>query len=92
MHTDYVTYLRIDDLLNLQQPLSEGAHDEMLFIVLHQVYELWFKLILHELDAAATALDEQRPHAALPGRSCTISASSSWTMTRASPAGGITTL
>ena len=66
VHTDYVTYLRIDDLLNLQQPLSEGAHDEMLFIVVHQVYELWFKLILHELDAVATALDDQRPHAALP--------------------------
>ncbi len=66
VHTDYATYLRIDDLLNLQQPLSEGAHDEMLFIVVHQVYELWFKLILHELDAVATALDEGRPHAALP--------------------------
>ncbi len=65
VQTDYVTYLRIDDLLNLQQPLSDGAHDEMLFIVVHQVYELWFKLILHELDAAAAALDNERPHAAL---------------------------
>ena len=65
VQTDYATYLRIDDLLNLQQPLSEGAHDEMLFIVVHQVYELWFKLILHELDAVAAALDGQRPHAAL---------------------------
>ena len=37
----------------------------MLFIVVHQVYELWFKLILHELDAVAAALDEQRAHAAL---------------------------
>ena len=63
--TDYATYLRIDDLLDLQQPLSEGAHDEMLFIVVHQVYELWFKLILHELDAVVAALDEQRAHAAL---------------------------
>jgi tryptophan 2,3-dioxygenase len=63
--TDYATYLRIDDLLDLQQPLSDGAHDEMLFIVVHQVYELWFKLILHELDAGAAALDEGRPHAAL---------------------------
>ncbi len=66
VQTDYATYLRIDDLLNLQQPLSEGAHDEMLFIVVHQVYELWFKLILHELDAVAAALDDKRPHAALP--------------------------
>jgi tryptophan 2,3-dioxygenase len=65
VQTDYVTYLRIDALLDLQQPLSDGAHDEMLFIVVHQVYELWFKLILHELDATAAALDEGRPHAAL---------------------------
>jgi tryptophan 2,3-dioxygenase len=65
VQTDYATYLRIDDLLHLQQPLSDGAHDEMLFIVVHQVYELWFKLILHELDAAATALDEGRPHIAM---------------------------
>jgi tryptophan 2,3-dioxygenase len=64
-HTDYATYLRIDELLDLQHPLTEGAHDEMLFIVVHQVYELWFKLILHELDAAAAALDEGRPHGAL---------------------------
>jgi tryptophan 2,3-dioxygenase len=63
--TDYATYLRIDELLDLQQPLSAGAHDEMLFIVVHQVYELWFKLILHELDAAAVALDDGRPHDAV---------------------------
>jgi tryptophan 2,3-dioxygenase len=65
VQTDYVTYLRIDALLDLQQPLTDGAHDEMLFIVVHQVYELWFKLILHELDATAAALDEGRAHAAL---------------------------
>jgi tryptophan 2,3-dioxygenase len=65
VQTDYATYLRIDELLDLQQPLSDGAHDEMLFIVVHQVYELWFKLILHELDAAAAALDDNRAHAAL---------------------------
>ncbi len=47
----YAEYLRVDDLLALQRPLSEGPeHDEMLFIVIHQVYELWFKQILHELD------------------------------------------
>jgi tryptophan 2,3-dioxygenase len=47
----YGEYLRIDELLALQCPLSEGPeHDEMLFIVIHQVYELWFKEILHELD------------------------------------------
>ena len=63
--TDYSTYLRIDDLLALQQPLTPGAHDEMLFIVVHQVYELWFKLILHELDAVAAALDGGHVHRAV---------------------------
>jgi tryptophan 2,3-dioxygenase len=47
----YGEYLRTDELLRLQTPLSEGPeHDEMLFIVIHQVYELWFKQVLHELD------------------------------------------
>src|SRR5919205_4360828 len=47
----YAEYLKVDELLALQVPLSEGPeHDEMLFIVIHQVYELWFKEILHELD------------------------------------------
>jgi tryptophan 2,3-dioxygenase len=47
----YSEYLKIDDLLALQRPLSKGPeHDEMLFIVIHQVYELWFKELLHELD------------------------------------------
>jgi tryptophan 2,3-dioxygenase len=46
----YATYLKVDELLALQQPLSDGPeHDEMLFIVIHQVYELWFKQILHEV-------------------------------------------
>ncbi len=46
----YTDYLKIDELLALQRPLSSGPeHDEMLFIVIHQVYELWFKEILHEL-------------------------------------------
>src|SRR5688572_7228274 len=46
----YSSYLRIDDLLSLQQLRSSPAeHDEMLFIVIHQVYELWFKQVLHEL-------------------------------------------
>jgi tryptophan 2,3-dioxygenase len=47
----YAEYLKVKELLALQCPLSEGPeHDEMLFIVIHQVYELWFKEILHELD------------------------------------------
>jgi tryptophan 2,3-dioxygenase len=50
----YSSYLRVDELLNIQTPLSEGPngpeHDELLFIIIHQVYELWFKQLLHELD------------------------------------------
>jgi tryptophan 2,3-dioxygenase len=45
----YSTYLKLDELLEQQKPLS-NEHDEMLFIVIHQVYELWFKEMLHELD------------------------------------------
>jgi tryptophan 2,3-dioxygenase len=47
----YGTYLRVPELLSLQQGLSE-EHDELLFIVAHQVYELWFKVVLFELEAA----------------------------------------
>jgi len=54
----YGSYLKVDELLALQRPLSEPAHhDELLFIVIHQVYELWFKQLLHELDAVVRALD-----------------------------------
>jgi tryptophan 2,3-dioxygenase len=53
----YGSYLKVDELLTLQQPRSEGPeHDEMLFIVIHQVYELWFKELLHELDHVAHLL------------------------------------
>ena len=45
----YTGYLKIEELLSLQDPRSE-EHDEILFIVIHQVYELWFKELLHELD------------------------------------------
>jgi tryptophan 2,3-dioxygenase len=54
----YNTYLKIDELLTLQHPRSDGPeHDELLFIVIHQVYELWFKEILHELDRVRALLD-----------------------------------
>ncbi|WP_299580245.1 tryptophan 2,3-dioxygenase family protein [uncultured Microbulbifer sp.] len=47
----YRSYLKIDELLECQNPLSNGPeHDELLFIVIHQSYELWFKQMLHELD------------------------------------------
>ncbi|MDQ3461143.1 MAG: tryptophan 2,3-dioxygenase family protein [Deinococcota bacterium] len=45
----YSSYLRLDALLALQTPES-AEHDELLFIVIHQVYELWFKQLLHEID------------------------------------------
>ncbi|MAT40398.1 MAG: tryptophan 2,3-dioxygenase [Ectothiorhodospiraceae bacterium] len=52
----YADYLELDTLLNCQHPLSgkhgtKPAHDETLFIIIHQTYELWFKQILHELDS-----------------------------------------
>jgi tryptophan 2,3-dioxygenase len=64
--TDYATYLLIDDLLRLQRPLTPEAHDELLFIIVHQAYELWFKLMLHELVAARDELADGRPHVAAP--------------------------
>ena len=59
----YGSYLAVDKLLDLQTPLSlvEGklhAHDEMLFIIIHQTYELWFKQILHELHACCEVLQQ----------------------------------
>jgi len=61
----YSTYLKIDELLALQQPRSEGPeHDEMLFIVIHQVYELWFKELLHEFDRVRRLLEDDEPHRA----------------------------
>ena len=62
--TEYAGYLRIDDLLRLQEPLTPGAHDELLFIIVHQSYELWFKLILHELHKAHAELEAGRPQGA----------------------------
>ncbi len=51
MSLTYATYLHLDALLNLQQPRSQPPeHDEMIFIITHQAYELWFKLQLHELE------------------------------------------
>lgn len=58
----YSSYLRLDKVLNAQQPLSDPAHhDEMLFIIQHQTAELWFKLIIHELRAALSHLASDDP-------------------------------
>jgi len=62
----YTSYLRLDELLDLQTPASGGEeHDEMLFIVIHQVYELWFKQVLHETDLLREAFEENDRPAAL---------------------------
>jgi tryptophan 2,3-dioxygenase len=60
MPVTYSSYLKLDELLSLQRPLSkEPEHDETLFIVIHQVYELWFKEMLHELDYLKVLLSRQ---------------------------------
>ncbi|WP_113930535.1 tryptophan 2,3-dioxygenase [Bacillus sp. P14.5] len=63
IHTDFLEkmtygdYLQLDSLLTSQKRLS-GHHDEMLFIIIHQVSELWMKLILHELDASIESIQK----------------------------------
>ncbi|MGF1598492.1 MAG: tryptophan 2,3-dioxygenase [Acidimicrobiales bacterium] len=58
----YGDYLKVDELLSLQQLRSNPPeHDELLFIIIHQVYELWFKEVLHELDQLIQHLDDDRP-------------------------------
>ena len=52
----YADYLKLDELLGAQQPLS-GLHDEMLFIVIHQTKELWMKQMLHELELAVSLVE-----------------------------------
>jgi tryptophan 2,3-dioxygenase len=57
----YNKYLRVRELVGLQECLSDPVHhDELLFITIHQAYELWFKQILHEIDDAARAMSEDR--------------------------------
>ncbi len=74
-HVSYTSYLKVDELLKLQQPLSDGPeHDELLFITIHQVYELWFKQLLHEASAVQRALESGDTHRSLAvlGRMRTI--------------------
>src|SRR5437868_8944137 len=58
----YASYLGLEELLNAQRPRSAGVdgepeHDELLFIVIHQVYELWFKQLIHELTEIQRTLE-----------------------------------
>jgi tryptophan 2,3-dioxygenase len=58
----YTSYLALDEVLGAQR-MRSGEHDEMLFVVVHQVYELWFKQILHELRHLQGRLDDgDTPH------------------------------
>jgi tryptophan 2,3-dioxygenase len=54
----YAEYLQLDRLLNCQKPYSD-VHDEMLFIIVHQAFELWFKLILHDLDSVLALMNRE---------------------------------
>lgn len=66
MELTYGTYLHIPELLDLQEPLSKPEeHDEMLFIIVHQVYELWFKQLLHESAKIKMDFSENRPFGAI---------------------------
>jgi tryptophan 2,3-dioxygenase len=57
----YNKYLKVSDLISLQETLSDPiSHDELLFIIIHQTYELWFKQILHEMDASIAWINEGR--------------------------------
>ena len=62
----YTSYLAVDELLKLQRPLSTGPeHDEMLFIIIHQTYELWFKQLIHEFAEAQRAMESGDSHYSL---------------------------
>src|ERR1700710_1663684 len=60
----YGSYLALDELLDCQRPATQ-EHDEMLFVIIHQVYELWVKQILHETDLMQQRLEAGNPSGAL---------------------------
>ena len=63
MEPTYGSYLKVDELLALQQVQSDPPeHDETLFIIIHQVYELWFKQVIHELDQFVRHVDADEPY------------------------------
>ena len=62
----YTSYLAVDELLNLQRPVSVGPeHDEMLLIIIHQTYELWFKQLIHEFAQAQRSMESGDTHYSL---------------------------
>jgi tryptophan 2,3-dioxygenase len=63
--TDYERYIRTEELLALQKPEAQlSCHDELQFQIVHQVSELWMKLVLHEVDEAIRRMDDDRATAA----------------------------
>ena len=65
MELTYASYLHLDELLSLQEPRSDPVeHNELLFIIVHQVYELWFKLLLHEFDRTKEEFSRNEPYEA----------------------------
>jgi tryptophan 2,3-dioxygenase len=71
----YNKYLKVGELIDLQECLSSPAHhDELLFIIIHQTYELWFKQILHEIDAAIRSIEIDQSYIATRAlrRACEI--------------------
>ena len=61
----YSEYLKLDQILRLQSPVSSPPqHDELLFVVAHQTYELWFKLMLSEIDGSVAAMNQGEPREA----------------------------
>ena len=62
---NYQSYLQLDRILSAQKPHSPDEHDEMLFIIIHQTYELWFKQILHEGESLKRNFIENQPYKAL---------------------------
>lgn len=66
MDLTYASYLHVEELLGLQTPRSDPPeHDETLFIIVHQAYELWFKLLLHEFDKVKVDLAAGRTYPAI---------------------------
>ena len=66
MSLTYASYLHLDQLLSLQEPRSSPPeHDETLFIIAHQAYELWFKLQLHELEKIRADFCANHPYGAI---------------------------
>src|SRR3990167_6125615 len=62
---NYQNYLQLEKILSAQTPLSPEEHDEMLFIIIHQTYELWFKQLLHEASFLKSSLAKKDAYPAL---------------------------